>query len=221
MANQKQSDVAFLMMKQWGAQLALLSIEQRGILLTAIYDYQCGGKNFETDDPMLQMMWATVKQGFEYNDKKYAQRCRVNKINAAKRWNPHDANACNRMRTDAFDADIDKDKDIDIDIETDNDIEIETEKETEEENEDTAAHLRILKRKFDEVVSSPMYQSREMRLPDSACPSLTVGEMVALHEFVKEEALERYFIKAGEYDATDTPKMILRWAAQDGTLTDA
>ncbi len=64
---------------------------------------------------------------------------------------------------------IDIDKDIDIDIETDNDIEIETEKETEEENEDTAAHLRILKRKFDDVVSSPMYQ---MRLPDSACPTL-------------------------------------------------
>ena len=68
--------------------------------------------------------------------------------------------------------DIDKDIDIDIDIETDNDIEIEIEKETEEENEDTAAHLRILKRKSDEVVSSPMYQSREMRLPDSACPTL-------------------------------------------------
>ena len=219
MANQKQSDVAFLMMKQWGAQLALLSIEQRGILLTAIYDYQCGGKEFETDDPMLQMMWATVKQGFDYNNKKYEEMCRKNKENIQKRW--QNTTVYDRTVSYTKHTDIDIDKEKDIDIETDNDIEIETEKETEEENEDTAAHLRILKRKFDEVVSSPMYQSREMRLPDSACPSLTVGEMVALHEFVKEDALERYFIKAGEYDATDTPKMILRWAAQDGTLTDA
>ena len=49
MANKKQSDVAFLMMKQWGAQLALLSIEQRGILLTAIYDSPLGSAGRHPD----------------------------------------------------------------------------------------------------------------------------------------------------------------------------
>ncbi|MBQ9516710.1 MAG: hypothetical protein IJR60_01370 [Eubacterium sp.] len=81
----KQSDVAFLMMKDWGKQFSLLTVEQRGILLTAIYDFQCNGVDFETDDPVLFITWSFVKNIFELNNRKYEEMCEKNRRNALKR----------------------------------------------------------------------------------------------------------------------------------------
>ena len=68
------------------------------------------------------------------------------------------------------------------------------------------------------MINKPYFQTQEMLTPDHRCRSLTLGEMIALHEFVEENALERYFSKAGDYPTTDAVSMILRWAIQDGTL---
>lgn len=81
----KQSDVSFLMMKSWGEQLKMLTIEQRGILLTAIYDFQCNGVEFETDDATLELFWLFIRQIFIYNNKKYEEKCEQNRRNALKR----------------------------------------------------------------------------------------------------------------------------------------
>ena len=122
MGIEKQSDFAFLMLKQWREQIELLTDEQKGLLLSAIYDFQCFGNDFITDDGMLKMLWATIKQTFEFNNRKYEERCQKNSENAKKRWSKKDAIGCKRIETDAKDTD----NDIDIEIEKENDIDIET-----------------------------------------------------------------------------------------------
>lgn len=112
-------------MKQWYEQIELLSDSQKSQLLVAIYHYQCFGKDFETDDGMLRMLWSTIRQTFEYNQKKYAERCEKNRKAAKQRWNKSNANAYERNQNDANNADNDTendnetviDKDIGYDIE--------------------------------------------------------------------------------------------------------
>ena len=67
-----QSDTSFLLMKQWREQIELLNDSQKAQLLTAIYNYQCDNEDFITDDGMLKMLWSTIRQTFEYNNKKYS-----------------------------------------------------------------------------------------------------------------------------------------------------
>lgn len=82
--NEKQA--YFLMMKQWSEQIKALNIEQRGELLTAIYQYQCFDEDFTTDDAALKMLWISIKQAFDYNAQKYEKMCEQNRNNAKKRW---------------------------------------------------------------------------------------------------------------------------------------
>lgn len=221
MAKAKQSDVAFLMMKGWHSKFKKMSYEQVGRLMMAVYDYQCNGVDFETDDPTLDMAWSFIKDVFEINMKKYEEMCELNRIKANKRWHKNDAAAYSGINKNAENTDIDIDTDTETDIDTDNDIEIVTEKETAVETDcasSAADDLRLIKSRFDELVNKPYFQTAEMQSPDYRCKSLTLGEMIALHEFVDETALERYFIKVNDYRTDDAVNMILRWAIQDGAV---
>lgn len=81
-----KSNVSFIMLKCWSENISMLDNTQKAQLLTAIYDYQCLGKDFVTNDGMLKMLWATVKQTFEYNDRKYQEKCQKNRLNAQARY---------------------------------------------------------------------------------------------------------------------------------------
>lgn len=219
MKKQKQSDVAFLMMKDWREQFNMLTDEQKGIMLTAIYDYQCDGIDFETDDPVLKIFWVNIRRIFEINQSKYEETCRQNRRNAKKRWAENDATACDRIFLNAKDADIDIEKDTDKDIDKETDIVIDIERGTEADTDATAASsaAKTMKR-FDEVVASPKYQGDEMREYDSVYSYIRVGEMLALYDFIEESAVERYLNNALAYNSKDPAKMILNWAIADGTL---
>ena len=105
----------------------MLSESQKSQLLIAIYHYQCFGEDFETEDGMLKMLWSTIRQTFEYNQKKYAERCEKNRKAAKQRWNKSNANAYERNQSDANYADIENDNEIDIDTDTGYDIDKELE----------------------------------------------------------------------------------------------
>ena len=82
----KQSEHSFLMQKQWKVQIALLSTEQKAQLLDAVYAYHCDKEDFTSNDPVMNIMWISMKQAFEYNEKKYKESCERNRENAKKRW---------------------------------------------------------------------------------------------------------------------------------------
>ncbi|MBR3150042.1 MAG: hypothetical protein IKF64_07725 [Eubacterium sp.] len=220
MKNQKQSDVAFLMMKDWREQLEMLTNEQKGIILSAIYDYQCDGLEFVSDDPVLAMLWANVRRTFEINSRKYEEMCERNRENIKKRWAKKDTTVYDRNLSYTKNTDTDKDTDTETDTDTDTVRDTEIEKEREAETELTAAAFSdtsdIMKR-FDELVSSK-YQREDLCERDSVYSYITLGEMFALYDLIDEQAVERYLDKASEYKAKSPAKMILRWAYDDNTL---
>ena len=108
----------FIIYKSLYDPISELSREEKGHLLEAIFVYQKSGEVLNDLNPLVNMAFKFFKNQFDIDEKKYEAKCLKNKENAKKRW---DANAYERIRTDAMDADKDKDKDKDKD--NGNDIE--------------------------------------------------------------------------------------------------
>ena len=190
---------SFLIQKQWKEQIAFLSDEQRGKLLWAMFEYQCGGNDFETDDILLKVIWATVKQVFEYNDEKYLEICEKNRENAKKRWK-NDATASERMQTDAKNADKDKDKDNDKEIDNDIDNDVEN---------DNASQLKIknINLKFNKEGELIYDESMEM----------SESNFEILKERIPPDVLKGYFQKIEKIpDCTNRYLMMFGWSMKDG-----
>ena len=86
MANQKQSDVAFLIYKDWWNFFKELSDKQSAKLINAIFDFQINGKDFVTDDVQLKTIWLVFKMAFSRDNIKYENKCKKNSEKANKRW---------------------------------------------------------------------------------------------------------------------------------------
>ena len=101
-------------------QLQDFSDESFGKIARAMIEYDKNGTlpNFEGE---LKIAFKFIKLSIDRNKEEYEQKCEKNRDNALKRWN---ANGCERIQTDAINADndIDNDKDNDIDKDKDNDI---------------------------------------------------------------------------------------------------
>lgn len=119
--------------KQWG----LLSNEQKGILLEAIFDYVETGAQIDTDNGLLLMAFSFITGQIDIDAEKYDDACKKRAEAARKRWekqagNANDANACfasHEMQTDANDAYNDNECDNDYDNDCDNDCKKENNKE--------------------------------------------------------------------------------------------
>ena len=126
----KQPENSFLLQKQWRKQLSFFTNEEKGILLDAIYDYHCDGKDFKSDNGMLNLMWTTMKQAFEYNTKAYNEMCERNRKNIEKRWNKNNTtvygdkqpNTKNTYNDNDNDNKNDNDNDNKKDNDNDNDL---------------------------------------------------------------------------------------------------
>ncbi|MBQ7204077.1 MAG: hypothetical protein IJS03_08730 [Eubacterium sp.] len=219
MSNSKQSEVAFLMMKNWREQLDLLTDEQRGILLKAIYDYQCDGTDFYTSDGVLNILWISIKQIFNINNKKYEETCAKNRQNIAKRWNNNTTVSSGISKnTKNTDIDINKDNDKVIDKDIVNDVDIEIVEDTGEVTEHTSPAVTAAYKKYISLLSDDFYNTPDMLNMDTTYTNYTNSQLCALYELVEEEALERYLNKAADYSARDMPKMIIAWAVEDGKI---
>lgn len=108
---------SFMFYYDWEPYLKMLPNDAaRGRMLMAILEYASKGKMLSTNDPVEKLLFAFCKNAIDRDQKKYEQRCMQNAENANKRWEKHkNANAYERIRTHATDADMDKgikDKDI-------------------------------------------------------------------------------------------------------------
>ena len=66
---------SFVMYVEHGEQMEDLTMEQRGMWITAIYDYVRYGKA-EIDDPVVKMLFTTNRQHLDRDAKKYEERIR-------------------------------------------------------------------------------------------------------------------------------------------------
>ena len=80
-----------------------LSIEQRGILLTSLFDH-VEGIQVEGLDPLTDIVFTTIRTYMDKDFSKYESRCEKNRKNANTRWNNNEgnANACNRIQSHAI-----------------------------------------------------------------------------------------------------------------------
>lgn len=139
MGNEGYDHNSFVLYKDSRIFINRLDIRQRGILMTAIFDYVCDETVFDfKGDEMLQMCFEIIKSYLDRDEKKYRERCEKNRENIEKRWgkkrNQSNTNVCKRNQSNTNYTDNDTDKDTDTD--SDNDTVSDTDTETDTQNED-------------------------------------------------------------------------------------
>ena len=102
----------FVLFRDSWPLVELLTYEQRGILLTAVFAYNFGGKLPEMDTP-TRMAFLEAKERIDKAADKYDATCERRREAANKRWHPY-ANACKAMQSNANDAEIEKEIEIEI-----------------------------------------------------------------------------------------------------------
>ncbi len=77
--------------------------------------------NPETNNPIVEIAFESIKQNLKRDLKSYEKTCEKNRENAYIRWGKKDATASDRIRVDAKHADTDTDTDTDKDNDKDKD----------------------------------------------------------------------------------------------------
>ena len=113
----------FILYTSYKDAIMVLSDEQAGRLLKAIFEYATTGIKQEIDDTAVKFAYMLIVSQIESSNKQYEKKCERNRENAAKRWQAMatenmqtqkedtsacdgmrtDTNGCERMRTDALD----------------------------------------------------------------------------------------------------------------------
>ncbi|MBQ8309898.1 MAG: hypothetical protein IJX80_02670 [Clostridia bacterium] len=137
---------SFLLYLNFGKQLRKLSVEERGELITAIFDYEEHG-HIETElSPRVDLVFSFIADTLDRDRKAYEARCEQNRENGKRGGRPPkkqtEAETDNRFpkkseKTEGFSEKAkkaDNDNDIDIDIDIGNDNESDSDNETENGN---------------------------------------------------------------------------------------
>lgn len=117
----------FLLYTENIEEIEELSMEQRGLLLTALLYYQ-DGRDVPEMDALTRMVFKFLKKRIDYDNESYEKKCLQNKANGSKGGRPKNTdntkNKENQTDTEKTERFLEKPKkpDIDTDIDTDNSI---------------------------------------------------------------------------------------------------
>lgn len=119
----------FILRTSYLEQIGLLSLEQRGVLLTAVFNY-AAGHELPDMDGMVQMAFAFIRADLDRDAEKYERVCEVRR-EAGKKGGRPKANAESGKQEKAKKANgfFDKQNNPDNDSDNDNDIKENTSKE--------------------------------------------------------------------------------------------
>ena len=143
---------SFIMYHSFSSPFELLDMEQRGILITAIFEYQMYGEVKISLTPLVNMAFVCIKDTLDRDARAYAETCKRNSENGKRGGRPRRNQAVENQvlereeKTDRFfskpkKADNDTENetenyfDTDAGNETESDTECDTEYETESETE--------------------------------------------------------------------------------------
>ena len=133
-----EEKISFVLYSSYEEQLNLLSNEQAGELMKAIFVYARTGEK-QCQDPMVTMMLGFISYQMDIDARKYAESkerrreaaSRAGKISAEKRamkkaeelqQNATNVNACQRIQHVYVDDDVDDDVDVNVDVDADVDV---------------------------------------------------------------------------------------------------
>ncbi len=83
---------SFVLYQRYQTQFELLTMEQRGQLITAIFMYADGQKVPEMTDAAVKMAFSFIAEQLDYDKGEYKKRCKKNSENIAKRWGKSEKN---------------------------------------------------------------------------------------------------------------------------------
>ena len=92
-----QSKKSFILYDSYFEQLSMLSMEERGQLVTAIYEYRHTGKLNIEPSPVVMMAFSFIRSNMDRDNEEYEERCAQNRSNGAKGGRPRKMD----MREDA------------------------------------------------------------------------------------------------------------------------
>ena len=119
---------SFILYHDFEPMLQLLSMEQRGMLITAIFDYSVRGMKTEDLPDVVNMAFCCIQRALERDAIAYEEKCRINAENGKKGGRPRKNSLISK--TEGFfekakkaysDTDSDNDNDTDIDSDSDSD----------------------------------------------------------------------------------------------------
>ncbi len=141
----------------------MLTMEQRGELFTALYEYAVNERITEFNNGMVKMAFSFFKAQIKRDFEKYYEKCEKLRQNALKRYEKDNdtANACNCSQEEKEEEKEYKEKEEkeykekeeEKEKEIEEEIEEEIEKETEEEIEEYLSSLSDLAYQFDSLDS--------------------------------------------------------------------
>ena len=129
---------SFVMYHSFEKQFSLLTMEQRGALITAIFNYNKSGEVGVELDPISEMAFSCMRDTFDRDKQAYAEMCERNRENGKKGGRPRNDYS---YKTEGFfektkKAYNDKDSDMDSDVDSDNDNDNKNDNENNSDNED-------------------------------------------------------------------------------------
>lgn len=105
----------FILYTSYKDAIMILSDEQAGRLLKAIFEYATTGVKIEIDDTAVKFAYMLIVSQIESSNRQYEKKCERNRENAAKRWQSMateniqtqevNATECDGIRTDATECD--------------------------------------------------------------------------------------------------------------------
>ena len=75
---------SFLIYKDIFDEVQLLTIEQRGLLFTALFEYAISRNELQTNDLALKIIFSTMRKAIDRDTKNYERKCQVNRDNRNK-----------------------------------------------------------------------------------------------------------------------------------------
>jgi len=79
-----KKEKGFLLYQRWKRQFERLTMEQRGLLITAIFECDETGETPDCEDPAVGMALDFIAEQLAHDRQKYADKCEKNRRNAAK-----------------------------------------------------------------------------------------------------------------------------------------
>lgn len=104
---------SFLIYKDIFDEVQLLTIEQRGLLFTALFEYAISRNELQTNDLALKIIFSTMRKAIDRDTKNYERKCQVNRDNR----NKGSTNVDDRQQSSTTATDKDMDKDMENDME--------------------------------------------------------------------------------------------------------
>lgn len=170
--------------------MKILSMEQRGVLLTAIYSYEIGEELPEMDD-MTRMMFLIIRQNLDDTAEKYQAICEKRREAGAKGGRPRKANGFSEKQMVSEKTKGFSEKHTDNDNENDNENDTDTENEN---DNDVPKGTKAIK------VAKP--------------PKHTYGEYQ--HVLLTDQEREKLFKAYGEYTTSECIRFLDEYIEEKG-----